>query len=286
MAGLSNVVQVAAGGLFSLALLTDGTVMAWGANNRGQPGDGTTFTRGVPRLIPGLTGVTSIAAGTDHGLALLGDGTVAAWGGNREGQLGDGTTTQRLTPGPVLGLTDATAVAAGNHHSLATVAGLQVRAWGRNDSGQLGDNTTIRRTLPVAVKLSNGNNLGGVVQIDAGLDSSVALSNQQVYGSIYSWGSQRSGQLGNGATTGNQPYAARLANSSEFRKISVGTSHMVAIGYEGYVYAWGANGLGQVGINQQTAVVSTPQQVVGRLCCQPAQAIAAAGDASLALSAL
>jgi alpha-tubulin suppressor-like RCC1 family protein len=68
--------------------LGDGTVRAWGANNRGQLGDGTNIDRSTPVKLANLSNVTAIAVGDYHSLALLADGTVRAWGSNADGQLG------------------------------------------------------------------------------------------------------------------------------------------------------------------------------------------------------
>ena len=91
---LKFVTAVAAGGHHSLALLANGTVVAWGANDSGQLGDGTTITRSEPVEVTGLTGVKAIAAGGDHSLALLNNGTVMAWGDNESGQLGNGNSSE------------------------------------------------------------------------------------------------------------------------------------------------------------------------------------------------
>ena len=113
--GLSNVVQVAAGGSHSLALKSDGTVAAWGDNAAGQAN--------VPS---NLSNVVRVAAGGSHSLALLADGTVAAWGENTNGQCN--------VPS---GLSNVVAIAAGNNHSLALRADGAVVAWGDNSFGQL-----------------------------------------------------------------------------------------------------------------------------------------------------
>lgn len=144
----------------SAALKADGTVWAWGSNNRGQLGDGTTTNRTRPVQVTGLTGVTSIVAsgeegaqfgGLSHTLALKGDGTVWAWGYNNYGQLGDGTTTDRTQPVQVTGLTQVAALSGGGFHNLALKIDGSVWAWGDNRNGQLGDGTTINRTTPVQV---------------------------------------------------------------------------------------------------------------------------------------
>ncbi len=95
---LSGVIAIAAGEYHSLALKSNGTVWAWGRNNYGQLGNGTTTNKNTPVQVSGLSSVIAIAAGTFHSIALKSDGTVWAWGVNEYGQLGDNTTT-RSHPG-------------------------------------------------------------------------------------------------------------------------------------------------------------------------------------------
>jgi len=148
---LKSVTAIAAGGDFSLALLTDGTVRAWGFNGDGELGDGTTTFSDTPVQVSGLTDVIAIAAGDRHSLAVKRDGTVWSWGYNGFGQLGDGTTTSSATPVQVTGLSGVIALAGGGYHSLALLADGTVRAWGYNAFGQLGDGTTTNSATPVPV---------------------------------------------------------------------------------------------------------------------------------------
>ncbi|OYV72945.1 MAG: hypothetical protein B7Z74_04700, partial [Deltaproteobacteria bacterium 21-66-5] len=105
VAGISNVVQVAAGQSHVLALLADGTLRAWGANSSGQLGTGTNVSNQlVPIPVAGLGGVVEIAAGRAHSLAVDTNGVVWAWGDNSYGQLGDGTLTNRFSPVQVVGV--------------------------------------------------------------------------------------------------------------------------------------------------------------------------------------
>src|SRR5215510_3737124 len=107
---LSNIVMVKAGISYSLALKSDGTVLAWGDNSGGQLGDGTSDTRLTPvhvtcgaatadvghcSLDGHLKGVSQIAAGAGISLALLDSGAVMAWGANTKFK--DGTTNS-ITP--------------------------------------------------------------------------------------------------------------------------------------------------------------------------------------------
>lgn len=97
--------MVSVGGGFACALTRAGAVRCWGANERGQLGDGTALDRSTPVEVVGLgSGVRSIAAGGSHACALTVSGAVRCWGANDHGQLGDQTTTDRPTPVPVDGL--------------------------------------------------------------------------------------------------------------------------------------------------------------------------------------
>ena len=116
---LSEVTAVAAGEKHALALLGNGTVVAWGFNGSGQLGNGTTTESDVPVEVSGLTGATAISGGDFYSLALLNNGTVMAWGDNTESQLGNGTKTSSDVPVAVSGLSSATAIAAGYKHGLA-----------------------------------------------------------------------------------------------------------------------------------------------------------------------
>ncbi|MHB9102380.1 MAG: RCC1 domain-containing protein, partial [Sulfuricella sp.] len=111
---LSGVVALVTGDSHTVALKSDGTVVACGWNISGELGDGTTTDSSSPVAVPGLTGVVAVSAGNSHTVALKSDGTVVAWGGNYFGELGDGTTMDRhspvAVPGLNLGATSVTAV--------------------------------------------------------------------------------------------------------------------------------------------------------------------------------
>jgi alpha-tubulin suppressor-like RCC1 family protein len=93
---LAGVRALAAGGLHSLAVKTDGTLWAWGWNYRAQLGDGTRTDRNRPVRIPGPHGkgvlekVAVADGGGAHTAALLTDGTLLVWGDSFRGQIGNG----------------------------------------------------------------------------------------------------------------------------------------------------------------------------------------------------
>jgi uncharacterized delta-60 repeat protein len=207
-----TLVAVAAGSYHSFALCSDGTLAAWGYNDEGELGDGTTLSTLTPVAVKGvLTGrtVQSISAGQYHALALCTDGTVAAWGYNHRGQLGNGTTQAsavpvEVQPPGVLAGKSVTAVRAGGDHSLALCSDGTVAAWGWNGSGQLGDGSATSRLSPVAI--DQGGVLAGksVVSLGAGAEHSLALCAD---GTLATWGSNRDGRLGSGspATVSHTP---------------------------------------------------------------------------------
>jgi alpha-tubulin suppressor-like RCC1 family protein len=204
--GLSGVTAIAAGGADDVALLNNGTLMAWGENKNGQLGDGTTVEKPTPTPVKGLAGVKAVAIGGvanqgGHMLALLNSGTVMAIGDGRHGQLGDGVAADSPVPVQVKGLGNVTSVAASPSHSLAVLADGTVRAWGANADGELGVASGPQTcptaepcsTLPIPVP-----GLANVTGVAASFRTSFAIS----AGHVFSWGFNEQGQLGIGSTTG------------------------------------------------------------------------------------
>lgn len=147
---LSNIVAIGAGYNNSFALDGDGYVWAWGNNQSGQLGDGTTSNNSNPRKVPGVSGIISIAGGQGHIIALKGDGSVYGWGQNGAGQLGNGNTTNCQSPVTV-GINNVASIGAGRNHSLAITNDKKVWTWGSNWGGQLGNNSTTQSPIPVEI---------------------------------------------------------------------------------------------------------------------------------------
>ncbi|HLH25770.1 MAG TPA: hypothetical protein VK066_24900 [Chloroflexota bacterium] len=276
--GLSNLTALEGGNGHTLALRSDGTVWAWGNNGSGQLGNGTTSTGGcacipTPGQVVDLSGAVGIAAGFDHSLAVKGDGTAWAWGGDTYGQLGNGgTSTGSSVPGQVMGLSGVTAVAAGTQFSAALTSSGTVWAWGINDRHELGTGSTLSySTVPV-----QANSLTGVRAIAAGSKYILALRTD---GTVWGWGANDSGQLGNGSTTDSST-PVQVSGLSSIVGIAAGYFHALALKSDGTVWAWGANQSGQLGNGTSGDIRTTPVPV----SALPGVVAVAAGDAfSLAL---
>jgi alpha-tubulin suppressor-like RCC1 family protein len=242
--GLDGVMAVAVGFAHTVALTADGAVVAWGRNDKGQLGDGTTAERLSPVAMPGLSGIVAIAAGDLSTVALKNDGRVFAWGYNSDGQLGDGTTNNRATPAPVPGLSDVMAIAGGQNYCVALKRDQTVWAWGRNGSGQLGDGThRNNRLVPVQVRMADGTPLGGVMGITAGYKHTVALKSD---GSVWAWGREGPSSASDRLT----PMPVKLADGSPLSGIiavAAGMEHTVALKADGTVWGWRNNQRGELG---------------------------------------
>lgn len=141
-----------AGAKHSCALLEDGSVQCWGANDAGQLGDGTAQDSRVPALVSALPPAVEIHAGASHTCARLRNNTVACWGANAQHQLVDGTTKPSSKPIPVPGLIGVVELAVGGDSACVRLGDGEVRCWGANASGQLGDGTTAAHDVPMPVR--------------------------------------------------------------------------------------------------------------------------------------
>jgi alpha-tubulin suppressor-like RCC1 family protein len=247
VAGLTGVVQVAAGTWASYALRSDGTVWAWGAD---LAVDGAV----TPTQVPGLTGVTQIAANQGGPvLALRSDGTVWGWGSDSFGALGTGAgNSNASTPIRVKGLSGVTAIAVGGGFGLAItrhrVAGAPtpvtlVYAWGDNQFGELGDGTQDPPGGEPVPQVVRG--LPQVTAIAAGSSDAMAIGSD---GSVWAWGSDALGQLGIAPRTA--PVLSPVetfAPGSGIIQVSAALDHTLALRSNDTVLAFGRNSLGQLG---------------------------------------
>ena len=248
VAGLSSeVVGLAAGGLFTCALTSAGGAKCWGYNHFGQLGDGANINSNVAHNVVGLSsGVVKLTAGFNHTCALTKAGGVMCWGSNSSGQLGNSTYVDSNTPVNVSGLSSGViGLFSGRDHNCALTSVGGVKCWGVNDYAAY----TYQNT-PVAVAgLSSG-----VVELAATDGHTCALLSDRVK----CWGLNGAGELGNGTNTNSNTPVDVSGLSSGVIGLTAGTYYTCALLSTGGVKCWGLNSYGQLGdgtnINRNTPV--------------------------------
>ncbi|MES2737132.1 MAG: choice-of-anchor D domain-containing protein [Verrucomicrobiota bacterium] len=210
-----QIVEIAAGTTYSMALDSTGKVYTWGLGTNGQLGDNTAVSKSVPVAV-------------------------------------DTTTPIGLVANPLNGKT-VVAISAGAAHAAALTSEGMLGTWGVNSSGQLGDASTTQRNLPAAVDVGSLSALSGkkVAAIATGSSYCLVLDGT---GTAYVWGAANNGRLGNNTTTPNISRAILLnvgsssaLNGKTVKAVATGGTHGLALTTENVVTAWGGNGGGQVG---------------------------------------
>jgi alpha-tubulin suppressor-like RCC1 family protein len=182
-------------------------------------------------------------------------GTLTTWGSNAFGQLGNGTTSATpVGPGAVAGLTDVVDVHGGREHVVALTADATVYTWGSNKEGQLGLGDSSNRSTPTVVPgLCPGSQ---VTAVETGHNSTLALCGD---GTVWAWGLNADGQLGDGSTTLRRS-PVRVSGLTDAVAIAAGRDMAYAVRAGGTLVAWGDNQYGELG-NGSTVDSSTPVAV-------------------------
>ncbi len=241
VAGLSNMIAVSAGGTHSLALKSDGTVYAWGANQYGQFGTGVLADSFVPIRTPGISDVVAIATPKHSSVALKRDGTVWAWGNNTRGELGIGTRAVTQSPTQIVGLSGIAKIWCGAQHCFARATNGSTWAWGAGDDGSLGTMLTSDALSPIRVTLLDDFS-------EFALMGTAALG-LRPDGTVWALGSNRAGELGQGfSSTASQLTPIRVPNITNAIKVAFGGSGTgYALRADGTVRSWGDNRVGTIG---------------------------------------
>lgn len=237
---LTDVVQVATGGLYSLALKADGTIWAWGNNDFGQLGNGNTTDSTTPVAVIGISTAIDIAAQSSSSLALLSDGTIKAWGYNYLGNLGVGNNilTNPL-PLNTLNINNAINIEAGGGQGYAILSNGTVMKWGQ----QFGNTPSLISGLNNVVAMGAGDGFGVVLQAN---------------GELKIWGFC--------GTTANSPITGPTIPGVVDLQICSTGQNVIAILSDGTVRIWGANNYGQLGIGSTTPNSTCTPQTPLNLC--------------------
>lgn len=286
--GLNQAIDIAAGGFHSLALRYGGTVWAWGNNQSGQLGLGDSTNRNIPTQIPNLTDIVAISAGNLHSLALDNNGNLWAWGNNSAGQLGSGDTEDRITPTKIENLENIAKIAAGHSHSFAIDKGQNLYGWGRNETGQITRDDLDNQLVPIQIEsnitsvaagnehtIANSSNpmrlfIWGVNWSgQLGAENAEFIQNRLAHAEFIAAGEGHSLILrsnNNGDEENQNPYVfafgwnesgqhyedvyapTRIENLENIQFIAAGPESSFAIDSRGYIWVWGANTFGQLGL--------------------------------------
>jgi alpha-tubulin suppressor-like RCC1 family protein len=233
--GASPVTDVAAGSNHTLALTAAGDVWAWGDDGSGQLGDDPAVAdSNTPVPVIGLPSAPiAVAAHGDASYAILADGAVWGWGS-------DGQNPAKTTAAAVPFVTPIVAVGGGRDHNFGMEAGGALHAWGANQNGQLGlGSVGSGQATPTPVST-----ITGVTDATGGSFHTLALRSN---GTVWSWGRNLYGELGDPSASPIRSQPAEIAGLSQIQAVGAGLLHSLAVSLNGEVWAWGHNQFGQLG---------------------------------------
>ena len=261
----NNICKIATGYKRNILLTNSGRIWSWGYNSNGSIGDGTTCIRSSPvSVIGGFTDWCDISSNKYSFFGVRSNGTLWSWGENYSGQLGDGTVINRSSPVSVVGgFTDWVTLSGGEYHSVATRTNGTLWTWGNNFNGQLGEGGIILRSSPVSV-------IGGFTdwcQTGAGEFHSAAIRSN---GTLWTWGSNNSGQLGDGTTISRSSPVSVVGGFTDWCQVTAGGSlgnGTAAVRANCTIWNWGWNWGGFLATGDCIAR-SSPVQVPGQDWCK------------------
>ena len=226
------------------------TLFTWGNNGSGELGTNDTAEKNTPvTTSSGGTTWKQVSSGGYHTAAIKTDGSLWTWGANGQGQLGTNNTTTRSTPVTTLaGGNNWKSVSCGQNFVIAIKTDGTLWSWGQNNVGQLGDNTTDQKNIPVTT-FAGGTNWKQIS--DGGEGSHLAAIKTD--GTLWTWGLNSSGQLGDNTTTNRNIPVTTFAGGTNWKQVSSGNSHKAAIKTDGTLWVWGGNSRSQLGTNDTNA---------------------------------
>ena len=277
VSGITNALSIAAGWNHSLAGLADGSLRTWGWNGSSQLGDGTIIDRYTP-IQPSAIAVTRVFAGYQHSGYLRIDSLVATWGSNSHGQCNRSPISDPVVTTPMSISRPHNFRASGSgfgNHTLYVADDGTVRGWGNNSNGQIGNGTSGTNQITEVTTTTNWS-LDAITAIDAGRGHGIAL---KADGTVWTWGSDTNGELGDDATQANKSTPVQVSGLSGVVAIAAGSYHNLALTCNGTMWSWGQDTYGQLG--NDTALVNQfiPVQTGASYC----RAIGAGAYHSLAV---
>lgn len=239
-----DVKSISAGELFGSFIRNNGTLWSWGCGQFGQLATGFTgtFCSAPVQERTYSCNWAKVSSGCSHVLGLKSDGSLWGWGSNSFGIVGDNTNIIRATPVQVVGGLSWKDVAAGFEHSMGITTDNKLYSWGYGVCGRLGDNSVITKSSPVQEASLSTN----WCAIAAGALTSYGIKTD---GSLWAWGWNGCGMLGDGTTVDKSSPVREASSSSNWCAVSSKNRFASAIKTDGSIWSWGDNACGQLGIN-------------------------------------
>lgn len=232
--------------LMFTSLLSCGDQRSWLSQGTSKSNSATTQDSKTPPLSASNSAVSEsivhIEGGGGHSIAITNNGNIWVWGYNFWGQLGTGDTQNRPSPVKVSGFSNVTAVS-GRYHTLAVTKEGTVWAWGDNEFGKLGDGISNGPSIPARTSPGQVLGLADIIAVAAGGTHSVALKKD---GTLWAWGHNYYGELGDGTTISNHSPVS-VTNLDSVVAIAVGEAHTIALKSDGTVWTWGEGSIGALG---------------------------------------
>lgn len=251
---LEGVMSISSGNQFTCAVIDSGEVYCWGANHRGQLGNGTYIEGSTPTAVQNIDNAIAVASGWDHSCALLQTETIMCWGGNEEGQLGNNSTIDSNLPVSVVNVSTAVSIDTSFRHTCANLSDDTVTCWGLNASSQLGNGEIENGLIPVEVE-----GIDSAFDVSVGRDFSCARLSD---GTIRCWGGNSFGTLGNGNNSDSQT-PVQVSAISTANQIDSGRFHTCTTLDDLSIRCWGANLEGRLGNGTTSTSSNTPLTVSG-----------------------
>lgn len=240
----------------------EGGLWIWGNGASGRLGNNNTTSHSSPvQTVSGGTNWRSVAAGSYHSASIKSDGSLWLWGCGNYGTLGDNSTISSSSPvQTVSGGTNwrSVVVSAGSNQNLTAAIKTDgsLWLWGTGSIGILGNNSTASRSSPVQT-ISGGNNWRSV---SLGANHSAAIKTD---GSLWLWGINNNGNMGDNSLIWHSSPVQTISGGTNWRSVSLGTSHSAAIKTDGSLWLWGLGTAGQLGNDDVTSRSSPVQTISG-----------------------
>jgi alpha-tubulin suppressor-like RCC1 family protein len=266
----SDWARVSAGGEHTCATKTDGTLFCWGDNLEGQLGANSPIYGNNPIPKQESTAASdwaNVSAGGSHTCAIKTNGTLFCWGAASKDQLGNDSTALYHTnpilfgPGSLLGsstayspvpvqegtaASDWTNISAGSDYACAIKTNGTLFCWGADTYGKLGRNSSTGIHVPVQESTAASD----WARVSAGHNHACAVKTNDT---LFCWGSNEYGQLGNNSTTNSSIPVQESTAASDWTNVSAGVRHTCAIKTNGTLFCWGNNDSGDLGNNSATS---------------------------------